>query len=201
MVYSDIEQAIEENMGLVNKFISQPRYELVDDVEGLQQACTIGLWKALEEYDESKNCKFGYFAYLKMHGEATKFLRDNHWMSGLKMQNSSEKPLYGDSTMGYSVFNGNVTSDPNKDTLFDTIPQDSDFTEDIDKKLIIEKAIKDCNFNEQQMVILRGYFWGDKSSKEIRESLGVSNAWFWMRMKVIKERLKEKLEGEFVYEN
>ena len=200
MANTDTEKMLVENIGLAYKFASNPRYEKVVDIEGLTQACIVGLWKAIEDFDLSRDGRLSTFAYYKMHGEATNFLRNNHWMSGLKMQNSSEQPIYGESTVSNKVVNGGVEADGSLLSLFDILPQGGDFTEDVEKVEIIRNAIKECNFNEVQLYILKRFYWDDKTSKDISRELGVSTQRFWVRMKSIKAKLREKLEGVYCYE-
>ena len=67
---------VEENIGLVRMVIKRYRGFGVDE-EDLMQIGSIGLIKAVRDFDESKQVQFSTYAVSKIIGEIKTYLRDN----------------------------------------------------------------------------------------------------------------------------
>lgn len=193
----DINQAIKDNERLVDKFISQSKYDKVEDREEFKQVCMIGLWRALEKYDESRGVKFGYYAYIYMQSEATRYFRNNHWLGGYRACTSSPKPLYGeDENIVSKSDKGDRTCE--KSCIFDTLKDEKDYIEDFinnqgDKELVkdlIEALI--LSIKEEQIIDL--YYFKNKTTLEISKILKCSKETIYSILKRVPLEMKEVLE-------
>lgn len=96
-------ELIERNQRLIRRLLPQKRY-LVDKVgyEDFISIATLGLIKAVERFDLSKECKFSNFAYPYMIGAVKQYIRDHHqsvrypqtqYEKALRFQKASEKAI------------------------------------------------------------------------------------------------------------
>lgn len=67
---------LELNLGLVKKEVSHWMNQCQENYEDLLQVGSIGLIKAIEKFDLSKNCAFSTFALIQIRGEIQHYLRD-----------------------------------------------------------------------------------------------------------------------------
>ena len=67
---NDVEKEILlRNTKLVNAFIRQTFRDLLVEADDLFQVCYLGLYKAIQNFDLSRNAKFSTYAYIMMHSE------------------------------------------------------------------------------------------------------------------------------------
>lgn len=91
-----VEEALVEYKWAINKVLSRfsaiPKYQFYKD--DLLQECHIGMWRAVEKYDESRGMKFSSFAIKLMNQKCIKFLnKRNNTRSGELFETSLNTTL------------------------------------------------------------------------------------------------------------
>lgn len=144
-----METLVEQFMPLANKLAFSKKRTLPNyiDIEELQSAAYLGLVEAASRFDESKGVSFTTFAYPRIYGAITDYLRslDN---SVLSIDDSDD-----DETLLRDTLKA-------KDT--------PDFEE------VLEVVTKELNPQAKNM--LRFYFVEDYTMKEVGERFGISES-------------------------
>lgn len=175
---------IEHNLRLV-VYIAKRFDSGSANVEDLISIGTIGLIKAVNTFDPSKNIKLATYASRCIENEILMYLRRN---SKTKMEVSIDEPL-------------NVDWDGNELLLSDILGTEEDavykdLENDAEKKVLI-KAISRLSGREQMIIRMRfglGTADGEeKTQKEVADMLGISQSYISRLEKKIMGRLKKEI--------
>ncbi len=175
---------IEHNLRLVvyvaRKFENTGIY-----IEDLISIGTIGLIKAINTFDTSKNIKLATYASRCIENEILMYLRKNH---NIKCEVSIDEPL-------------NTDWDGNELLLSDVLGTENDeisrrIEEEVDRQLLYS-AISRLSPREKQIMELRfGLHSGaEKTQKEVADMLGISQSYISRLEKRIIERLKKEINN------
>ncbi len=175
---------IEHNLRLVvyvaRKFENTGIY-----IEDLISIGTIGLIKAINTFDTSKNIKLATYASRCIENEILMYLRKNH---NIKCEVSIDEPL-------------NTDWDGNELLLSDVLGTENDeisrrIEEEVDRQLLYS-AISRLSPREKQIMELRfGLHSGaEKTQKEVADMLGISQSYISRLEKRIIERLKKEFNN------
>ena len=178
---------IERNLRLV-VYIAKKFDNTGVGVEDLISIGTIGLIKAINTYNPSKNIKLATYASRCIENEILMYLRRN---SKRKMEVSIDEPL-------------NVDWDGNELLLSDILGTDEDVIykdlEDEMERKLLSKAINKLNKREKTIVELRfglnSADGAEMTQKEVADLLGISQSYISRLEKKIMKRLKKELIRE-----
>jgi RNA polymerase sporulation-specific sigma factor len=152
-------------------------------VEDLISIGTIGLIKAINTFNPSKNIKLATYASRCIENEILMYLRRNN---RLKTEVSIDEPL-------------NIDWDGNELLLSDILGTDSDLIyrsieDEVDKELL-DAAMKKLSMREKKIMELRfGLVNGvEKTQKEVADMLGISQSYISRLEKRIINRLKKEI--------
>ena len=153
-------------------------------IEDLISIGTIGLMKAINTYDTSKNIKLATYASRCIENEILMYLRRTNKLTG---EISIDEPL-------------NQDGDGNELLLSDILGTDYDsisrgLEDEVDKKLL-KGAIAKLNSREKNIMELRfGFITGnEKTQKEVADMLGISQSYISrLEKKIISIMRKEIL--------
>jgi RNA polymerase sporulation-specific sigma factor len=174
---------IEHNLRLVvyiaRKFENTGIY-----VEDLISIGTIGLIKAINTFNPSKNIKLATYASRCIENEILMYLRKN---SNTKTEVSIDEPL-------------NVDWDGNELLLSDILGTDSDIIskeieDEVDRKLLAI-ALDKLNPREREIMRLRFGLGAvrEKTQKEVADMMGISQSYISRLEKRIISRLKKEIQ-------
>lgn len=174
---------IEHNLRLV-VYIAKRFDSGSANVEDLISIGTIGLIKAVNTFDPSKNIKLATYASRCIENEILMYLRRNN---RIKTEVSIDEPL-------------NVDWDGNELLLSDILGSDQDvisrrMEDEIDKELLL-KSLEILNQRERAIVELRfGLKSGgrEKTQKEVADLLGISQSYISRLEKKIMKRLQKEI--------
>lgn len=175
---------IEHNLRLV-VYIAKKFDNTGVGVEDLISIGTIGLIKAINTFNSSKNIKLATYASRCIENEILMYLRRN---SKTKMEVSIDEPL-------------NVDWDGNELLLSDVLGTEEDviyrdIENEVERKLL-KKAIDKLSEREKRIVELRFGINSDtgeeKTQKEVAELLGISQSYISRLEKKIIRRLKKEI--------
>ncbi|MEE1224148.1 MAG: RNA polymerase sporulation sigma factor SigE [Clostridia bacterium] len=173
---------IEHNLRLVvyiaRKFENTGIY-----IEDLISIGTIGLIKAINTFNPSKNIKLATYASRCIENEILMYLRKN---SNMKSEISIDEPL-------------NIDWDGNELLLSDILGTENDvicknIESEVDKSLLLD-ALKKLNVRERQIMEMR-FGLGNrktKTQKEVADLLGISQSYISRLEKRIISRLKKEI--------
>lgn len=171
---------IEKNLRLV-VYISKKFESSGVNIEDLISIGTIGLMKAVNSYDLSKNIKLATYASRCIENEILMFLRKNN---KIRAEISIDEPI-------------NTDSEGNDLSLADILGSDSDsmfkMVEDSDNKKILMGAIKKLNEREKIIMQMRYGFDGleELTQKEVADKLGISQSYISRIEKKVINSLKK----------
>ena len=173
---------IERNLRLV-VYIARKFENTGIGVEDLISIGTIGLIKAINTFNPSKNIKLATYASRCIENEILMFLRRNN---RLKTEISIDEPL-------------NIDWDGNELLLSDILGTDNDLIhrsieDEVDKELL-GSAMKKLSVREKRIMELRfGLSNGvEKTQKEVADLLGISQSYISRLEKRIISRLKKEI--------
>lgn len=175
---------IERNLRLV-VYISRKFENTGIDIEDLISIGTIGLIKAVNTFNLSKNIKLATYASRCIENEILMYLRKN---SRKKAEVSFDEPL-------------NVDLDGNELLLSDILGTDNDeiykvIEEEIDRDLLVI-ALDSLSDREKQIMELRFALktkGQEKTQKEVATMLGISQSYISRLEKKIISRLKREIK-------
>lgn len=175
---------IEHNLRLV-VYIAKKFDNTCVGVEDLISIGTIGLIKAINSFDPTKNIKLATYASRCIENEILMYLRKN---TKTRMEVSIDEPL-------------NVDWDGNELLLSDILGTDDDIIyrdiENETEKNLLNMAISRLNPREQKIVELRyGLKTADgeeMTQKEVADLLGISQSYISRLEKKIMKRLKKEI--------
>lgn len=173
---------IERNLRLV-VYIARKFENTGIGVEDLISIGTIGLIKAINTFNPSKNIKLATYASRCIENEILMYLRRNN---RVKAEISIDEPL-------------NIDWDGNELLLSDILGTDNDLIhksieEEVDKELL-NTAMKKLSMREKRIMELRfGLANGvEKTQKEVADMLGISQSYISRLEKRIISRLKKEI--------
>ena len=175
---------IERNLRLV-VYIAKKFDNTSVGVEDLISIGTIGLIKAINTFNPTKNIKLATYASRCIENEILMYLRRN---SKTKMEVSIDEPL-------------NVDWDGNELLLSDILGTDEDVIsrrlEDEVEISLLSKAIRKLSPREQTIIRLRFGLGkenaAEKTQKEVADLLGISQSYISRLEKRIMKRLKKEI--------
>ena len=173
---------IERNLRLV-VYIARKFENTGIDIEDLVSIGTIGLIKAVNTFDVSKNIKLATYASRCIENEILMYLRRNNKK---RSEVSFDEPL-------------NIDWDGNELKLSDVLGTDADLIykyieEEVDKELLVE-AMEYLTDREKKILILRFGLKSKgitKTQKEVADLLGISQSY----ISRLEKRIIKKLQGE-----
>ncbi|MCX7746973.1 MAG: RNA polymerase sporulation sigma factor SigE [Clostridia bacterium] len=173
---------IERNLRLV-VYIARKFESTGVGVEDLISIGTIGLIKAINTFNPSKNIKLATYASRCIENEILMFIRRNN---RTKTEISIDEPL-------------NVDWDGNELLLSDILGTENDLIhrsieDEVDKELL-SRAMKKLSVREKKIMELRfGLASGvEKTQKEVADMLGISQSYISRLEKRIISRLKKEI--------
>ena len=173
---------IERNLRLV-VYIARKFENTGVGVEDLISVGTIGLIKAVNTFDPSKNIKLATYGSRCIENEILMYLRRN---SKVKAEISFYEPL-------------NIDWDGNELLLSDILGTENDVVynlieDEVDKQLLLI-AMKKLSIREKEIVQLRFGLNGieEKTQKEVADLLGISQSYISRLEKRIIKRLKKEI--------
>jgi len=173
---------IERNLRLV-VYIARKFENTGVDIEDLTSIGTIGLIKAINTYNPSRNIKLATYASRCIENEILMYLRKN---SRARSEVSFEEPL-------------NVDWDGNELLLSDILGTESDIIqrnleEETDRKLLVS-AMNKLSGREKKIMELRFGLNNhlEKTQKEVADMLGISQSYISRLEKRILGRLKREI--------
>lgn len=173
---------VERNLRLV-VYIAKKFENTGTGIEDLISIGTIGLMKAINTYDASKNIKLATYASRCIENEILMYLRRSNKIKG---EISIDEPL-------------NQDGDGNELLLSDILGTDTDsisrgLEDEVDKKLL-KAAIAKLNTREKNIMELRfGFVTGDeKTQKEVADMLGISQSYISRLEKKIISKMKKEI--------
>lgn len=173
---------IERNLRLV-VYIARKFENTGVGVEDLISVGTIGLIKAVNTFDPSKNIKLATYGSRCIENEILMYLRRN---SKVKAEISFYEPL-------------NIDWDGNELLLSDILGTENDVVyntieDEVDKQLLL-LAMKKLSTREKEIVQLRFGLNGieEKTQKEVADLLGISQSYISRLEKRIIKRLKKEI--------
>lgn len=174
---------IERNLRLV-VYIARKFENTGIGVEDLISIGTIGLIKAINTFNPTKNIKLATYASRCIENEILMFLRRNN---RIKTEVSIDEPL-------------NIDWDGNELLLSDILGTENDLVyrsieDEVDKELL-SSALKKLSLREKKIMELRfGLTNGvEKTQKEVADMLGISQSYISRLEKRIIGRLKKEID-------
>lgn len=208
-------ELVEENMPLIKSVVRRYKNSLTE-YEDLLQLGTLGLIKAINNFDLSYSVKFSTYAVPMIAGEIKRFMRDNgaikvsrsvkaraHEMNKFidcflaenrrspTIKELAEKFSLEPAEVSFVLESARcpVSMDAETDddlSVGDRIADPGDFNDTLDK-MLLKEAIMKLNERDKKIIILR--YFRDKTQSEVAEELGVSQ--------VQISRLESKILSEF----
>lgn len=173
---------IEHNLRLV-VYIARRFENTGVGLEDLISIGTIGLIKAVNTFNSSKNIKLATYASRCIENEILMYLRK---ISGQKSEVSLDEPL-------------NTDWDGNELLLSDVLGTEGDeiyrvLEEDADKRILLG-AIESLAERERTIIIMRFGLYGSKeyTQKEVADNMGISQSYISRLEKRIISRLKREM--------
>ncbi|NLL43703.1 MAG: RNA polymerase sporulation sigma factor SigE [Firmicutes bacterium] len=173
---------IERNLRLV-VYIARKFENTGIPIEDLVSIGTIGLIKAVNTFDPSKNIKLATYASRCIENEILMYLRRT---SKLKAEVSFDEPL-------------NVDWDGNELVLADVVGNESDVIVHIEKevdKALLTTALKQLTGREKKIMELRFGLKGEKerTQREVADLLGISQSYISRLEKKILKKLRKEMK-------
>lgn len=173
---------VERNLRLV-VYISKKFENTGIDIEDLISIGTIGLMKAINTFNVSKNIKLATYSSRCVENEILMYLRRTNKTKG---EISIDEPLKQD-------------GDGNELLLSDILGTENDVTsknieDEVDKKLL-RISMQKLNAREKSIMDLRfGFSTGDeKTQKEVADMLGISQSYISRLEKKIISKMKKEI--------
>lgn len=173
---------IERNLRLV-VYIARKFENTGIFIEDLVSIGTIGLIKAVNTFDPSKNIKLATYASRCIENEILMYLRRT---SKLKAEVSFDEPL-------------NVDWDGNELVLADVVGSESDIVRHMEKevdKALLAAALQQLTGREKKIMELRFGLYSEKerTQKEVADLLGISQSYISRLEKKILKKLHREIK-------
>lgn len=215
-----LNQIIEENKNLIYSIIK--KYTYYYDKEDLFQTATIGLIKAYNNYNSSKNTKFSTYAYTYILSEVLLYINNNrdirlgkNYLKIYKKINEAklvltQKLMKEPTTYELSLFleldenliNQVLALTQSFSNLEEIISKDGknltllDVVSDKDKDKMIDNLIlKETlnNLTEEERQILMLRYYDERTQQEVANILGTNQVYISRNEKKVLKKLKEDL--------
>ena len=180
------DKLIEHNLRLVAHVVRK-YYSSTQSPEDLISVGTIGLIKAVDSFNDENGARFATYAAKCIQNEILMMFR-------------SQKKTECEVSLNDTI---DVDKDGNPLTYIDIISTEDTIIEDIDKKIMINKALKFIKYHlderEKKILIMR-YGLGNTRSytqREVSEMLGISRSY----VSRIEKRALAKILKEFIKNN
>lgn len=172
---------VEKNLRLV-VYIAKKFENSGINIEDLISIGTIGLMKAINSFNSSKNIKLATYASRCIENEILMYLRKTQ---KIKTEISIDEPINVDSE-GNDLALGDILGTEN-DAMYKQV-------EESDNKKIVDRAIDTLGSREKMIMELRYGFNGKKelTQKEVADKLGISQSYISRIEKKVIEKLKEE---------
>ncbi len=160
------EKLIEHNLRLVAHIVKK-YYATARNQEDLMSVGTIGLIKAIDSFKLDNGVRFATYAAKCLQNEILMFFR-------------SQKKLQSEISINETI---DVDKDGNPLTYIDIISCEDTIAEDIDKKILSDKALKiiSSHLTEREQYIIRMRYGigveNPVSQREIAEKMGISRSY------------------------
>jgi len=150
------------------------KYEIFD-YDDLFSITLLGMLKAIEQFDPSRNIKFSTFASFKMHNAVLDLMRTYE-------RKNSKNNLHIDGSLGYDSPNSS----------FYELLNDKDNT--IDNLVVTKTVIRDIfnKLSERKKLILSEKMKG-RTLKQIAEKVGISEIAISYNIRVIRQKMAKEL--------
>ncbi|MFY9494049.1 MAG: RNA polymerase sporulation sigma factor SigE [Limnochordia bacterium] len=173
---------IERNLRLV-VYIARKFENTGISIEDLVSIGTIGLIKAVNTFDPSKNIKLATYASRCIENEILMYLRRT---SKLRVEVSFDEPL-------------NIDWDGNELVLADVVGQESDIIRHIEKevdKALLASALAQLTGREKRIMELRFGLNSERelTQREVAELLGISQSYISRLEKKILKKLRREMK-------
>ncbi len=179
------EKLIVHNLRLVSHIVRK-YYSSAKNQEDLVSLGTIGLIKAVDSYDTGHKTRFATYAAKCIQNEILMHFR-------------SQRKLQNEVSINDAI---DTDRDGNPLTYEDIISTDENMAEDLDRRLLAERALSYINTiltaRERQVIVLRYGLSGKKSKtqKETASLLGISRSYVSRIEKSALDKLREALGSE-----
>lgn len=178
------EKLIEHNLRLVAHIVKK-YYGQCTNQDDLTSIGSIGLIKAVDTYKDSSGTKFATYAAKCIQNEILMYFR-------------AGKKLSAEVSLSDTI---DIDKDGNPLTYMDVIAVDDTIAEDIDLKILSEKAkriIMNClDQREKQIIVYRYGLDGDKplTQKELAAKLNISRSYVSRIEKSALDKIKKRMIG------
>ncbi len=175
---------VERNLRLVAHIIKK-YYQNYGGQEDLVSIGTIGLIKAVNTFDMSKNIKLSSYASRCIENEILMYFRNNR---------KSAQDISLNDTI-------DTDKDGNPLTLMDIMASDMDVAEDVDTKLrldVLAEYIDEVLTDREKEIIIRRYGLNGKkvlTQRELADSLNISRSYISRIEKKALEKLRKRYEA------
>lgn len=176
------EKLIEHNLRLVAHVVRK-YYSTSNNQEDLISVGTIGLIKAIDSFKSDNGTKFATYAAKCIQNEILMLFR-------------SQKKLGCEVSLNDTI---DIDKDGNPLTYIDIISSDESIEDDIDKKILISKALEyiRCNLEEREKnILVMRYGLGDTKAytqREVAQILGISRSYVSRIEKSALEKINKYL--------
>ena len=178
------QKLILHNLRLVSHIVRK-YYSTSKNQEDLVSIGTIGLVKAVDTFNCDNGTRFATYAAKCIQNE-------------ILMSFRAEKKHASDISINETI---DVDRDGNPLAYIDVISSDENISEDIERKILSERAIR-CiksvlSLRERQIIVMRYGLFGveELTQREIAENLGISRSYVSRIEKSALEKLKSALAG------
>lgn len=215
-----LDALIVENTPLVKSVVRRYSGKNVE-YDDLMQLGSMGLLKAIKNFDENYNVRFSTYAVPMIAGEIKRFLRDDGAVKvsrALKLlafnigkykdefiKSNNREPTVEELSKQFNIDREEVVfaldSTRYPLSLNDTQNDDDNAplserigennSSDIDDKIILKSVIKDLPEREKKIIVLR--YYRDKTQSEVAEVLGVSQ----VQISRIENKILSKIKDSF----
>lgn len=174
---------VEHNLRLVAHIVKK-YYSSSDEQDDLISTGTIGLIKAVNTFDDSKNIKLATYASRCIENEILMNMRNKRKFAH---DVSINEPIDTD-------------SDGNPLTLMDIVSVEDTIADDIDRKIKVKKLyefVEDIeDSREKEIIIMRYGLYGTQplTQRQIAEKLGISRSYVSRIEKKVLEYLRERFD-------
>ena len=178
---------IEHNLRLVAHIVKK-YYSQSKNQDDLTSIGSIGLIKAVDTFKNSNGTKFATYASKCIQNEILMYFR-------------SRKKLSAEVSLSETI---DIDKDGNPLTYMDIISVDDTIAEDIDLKIMSEKArriIRTClDSREKEIIVYRYGLDGDKplTQRELADKLGISRSYVSRIEKSALDKIRERLINKTV---
>lgn len=179
------EKLIEHNLRLVAHIVRK-YYVTCKNQEDLISVGTIGLVKAIDTFNDSNGARFATYAAKCIQNEILMLFR-------------SQKKTGCEVSLNDTI---DIDKDGNPLTYLDIISTEDTVAEDVDKKIMINKAlgyIRDYLDDREKQILVMRYGLGNRESytqREVAKMLGISRSYVSRIEKSSLEKINKYLLGE-----